>query len=116
MFSKSVLWYRERSQSQGEVLPSEKKNMIAKLWDYSNEYSLGRSQSRSKQITTFQFHVKPHTEFSLSLSLSLSHTHTHTNTNTRMYNSTLLDSDDRITIDHHPVVAFHSPSYACIKY
>jgi len=54
MFSKSVLWYRERSQSQGEVLPSEKqKNMIAKLWGYSDEYSHGRSQSRSKQPATF---------------------------------------------------------------
>lgn len=96
MFSKSVLWYRERSQSQGEVLPSEKqKNMIAKLWDCSDEYSHRRSQSRSKQPTSFQFHTKPHAV----------HTRTHAHI-----------SDDRITIDHRPVVALDSQSYACVEY
>ena len=69
--------------------------MIAKLWDYSDEYSHGRSQSRSKQPATFQFHAKPHTE----------HTRTHAHI-----------ADDRIAIDHCPVVALHSQSHACIKY
>jgi hypothetical protein len=38
-----------------------------------------------------------------------------THTHARTYNSALLDSDDRVKIDHRPVVALHSSSNACTK-